>query len=194
MCNRDRAIAARCKCQPGARIESIGVHTLADWHRRDDFSIRIIDHRHDLVTAAREQPFVSNIYRESGRFVARIDRPGVQNLEFPRVKLDNLVFVFDVDVDTAGTIRLRTFWFATERDTAHDLPGLSVDSGRIISTISVEGKDSLQLGSYRIPSGFLPGILTLPITCSFARPIIVTVCSSLSLVNARLNSGAKAIA
>ena len=69
---RRRAAAARSEGELRAGIECIGVHALRDGHAACHFAVIVIEHHHQLVTAAGEQAVAPQINRQCGRAGGRM--------------------------------------------------------------------------------------------------------------------------
>ena len=81
MRDRDCAVTAGGERQSSRGIEAIRVYTLADRDGCNNFSIGVIDYRHQLIVATGEEPLVLDVNRQAGGFLAGSDGPSVQHFQ-----------------------------------------------------------------------------------------------------------------
>ena len=131
-----RAVAARRKRDLRRVIECACVNARADGHGGNDFSSFSVEHRHQFVVTAHEQPVMRRVECHSSRFRARRERPARDDFMLCRVDGRDFAFVFDIAVNAAGsTIDNRKLRAAAKRDRADHACRFCIDYRDRISAV-----------------------------------------------------------
>ena len=125
------ALAIRGERETCAGIKAASIDAFADRGRGNYFAGIGIDDRHHFVVTAGEEAAMRGVNREARWFLAWREGPARGDGELLRIDLPDFAFVFDVDVDVAGTVGDRKFRFSAERNCSGDVPCGSVDRGGV---------------------------------------------------------------
>src|SRR5579863_2133057 len=156
----ERTVAAGGEAEAGARIEAVGIDSLADRQPGHHPPAGAIDDQRGLVAAADDQPLMRDVDRQARGLLAAGERPALDHRQLGGVDGHQLVLVLDVDEDRALAVAGGELRLAAERDGGGHLPGSRIVDRRAAAA-AVEGEDPVRRGIVEDGVGVLTGGLEL---------------------------------